>query len=309
MMFCFIKSRIIRVVLGFLPLFVILSVGCATTHRIYSSVMPDHSGLKKRILVLPILDQAALGEERIKGIESILISALTKDGNVVVVAPSNPGASPDRSKLPRHGIVIDPEQAKKADQMGMNVLITAFISPVDFSSRKWGIWPFRKVKHEGEISMVINAFDVITGTLFLSHIESRKIKAEIDFDEGEQDGQAFKPEIDERAAEKALNQIVQDQASAVSKALKGQPWSGRILSTGSQGFTISAGKDVGLNAGTLFEVFGMGEPIRSADGTVLVPLGIKVGEVKVKEVMESRALAEPISDGLFSPGQVIRVKS
>jgi len=308
MVFSSIQSHL-RIAVGFLSLFMILSVGCATTQRLYSSVVPDRSGLKKRILVLPILDQAALGEDRIKDIESILVSALTKDGNVVMVAPANPGASSDKTKLPRHGIVIDPDQAKKADQMGMNVLITAFISPVDFSSRKWGIWPFRKVKHEAEISMVINAFDVITGTLFLSHIESRKIKAEVDFDEGEQEGQASKPEVDEKVAGKALNQIVQDQASAVSKALRGQPWSGRILSAGGEGVMVSAGKDVGLSAGTLFEVFGTGEPIRSSEGTFLIPLGIKVGEVKVKEVMESKALAEPLNNGLFSPGQVIRVKS
>ena len=308
MVFSSIQSHL-RIAVGFLSLFMILSVGCATTQRLYSSVVPDRSGLKKRILVLPILDQAALGEDRIKDIESILVSALTKDGNVVMVAPANPGASSDKTKLPRHGIVIDPDQAKKADQMGMNVLITAFISPVDFSSRKWGIWPFRKVKHEAEISMVINAFDVITGTLFLSHIESRKIKAEVDFDEGEQEGQASKPEVDEKVAGKALNQIVQDQASAVSKALRGQPWSGRILSAGAEGVMVSAGKDVGLSAGTLFEVFGTGEPIRSSEGTFLIPLGIKVGEVKVKEVMESKALAEPLNNGLFSPGQVIRVKS
>jgi hypothetical protein len=308
MVFSSIQSHL-RIALGFLPMLMILSVGCATSQRLYSSVVADKSGLKKRILVLPILDQAALGENRIKGIESILVSSLTKDGNVVVVAPSNPGAPSDKTRLPRHGIVIDPDQAKRADQMGMNVLITAFISPIDFSSRKGGIWPFRKVKHEGEISMVINAFDVITGTLFLSQSESRKIKAEVDFAEGEREEPASRPEVDEKAAEKALNQIVQDQASAVSNALRGQPWSGRILSAGTEGVTVSAGKDIGLSAGTLFEVFGMGEPIRSADGTFLIPLGIKVGEVRVKEVMESKALAEPVNNGLFSPGQVIRLKS
>ena len=308
MVFSSLQSHL-RIALGFLPLLIILSGGCATSKRLYSSVVPDNSGLKKRILVLPILDQASLGEVRIKDIESILVSFLAKDGNVVMVAPSSPGVPSDRTKLPRLGIVIDPDQAKRADQMGMNVLITAFISPIDFSSRKWGIWPFRKVKHEAEISMVINAFDVITGTLFLSHIESRKIKAEVDFAEGEQEAQASKPEVDEKAAEKALNQIVQDQASAVSKALRGQPWSGRIIAEGSQGVTVSAGRDVGLSAGTLFEVFGMGEPIRSADGTLLMPLGTKVGEVRVKEVMESTALAEPVGKGLFTSGQVIRVKS
>jgi hypothetical protein len=299
----------LSIVLGLFLVFMVLTAGCAATYRIYSSVVSERSVLKKRILVLSILDQAALGEDKIKSIESVLISTLTNDGNVVVAAPSNPGTPSDKTRLPRYGIVIDPEQAKRADRMGMNVLVTAFISPLDYSSRKWGIWPFRKVKHEAEISMVVNAFDVITGTLFLSHIESRKIRAEVDsFGEG-QEGQASKPEIDEKSAEKALNQIVEAQAYAVSMALRGQPWSGRILSAGSEGVTISAGKDVGLTSGTLFEVFGMGEPIRSADGTSLIPLGMKVGEVKVTEVMESEALAEPVTKGLFSPGQVIRVKS
>ena len=303
-----VKSHL-TIVLRLLPLFLILAGGCATTQRIYSSVMSDNPSLKKRILVLPIVDQAALGEDKIKTFESFLVSALTKDGNVVVVAPSNPRTPPpDRMKQPGYGIVIDAEQAKKADQMGMNVLITAFISPIDFSSRRWGIWPFRKVKHEAEISMVINAFDVITGTLFLSRIESRKIKAQLDFDEVEQEAQGSKPQIDEGVAEKTLNEIVQDQASFVAEAMRKQPWSGRILSSGAEGVTVSAGKDVGLSPGTLFEVFGLGEPIRSADGIFLTPLGIKVGEIKVKEVMESKALAEPVDGGVFSPGQVIRVK-
>ncbi len=303
----FIKTPL-RIVLGLPALCIVLSVGCATTNRFYSSLASDESGLKKRILILPILDQSALGDLRGKDVESILISSLTKDGHVVKVAPSNTGTPTDKRRQPRYGIVIDPEQARKADEMGMNVLITAFISPTDFTSRKWGIWPIRKVKHEAEISMVINAFDVITGTLFLSHIESRKIKAEMDFFEGEQGGQASKPEVDEKSAEKALNQIIEAQASAVSDALRRQPWSGRILSAGAEGVAISAGKDVGLSVGTLFEVFGMGEPVRSADGTFLIPLGIKVGEVKVKEVMESKALCEPVNGGQFSPGQVIRVK-
>ncbi len=303
-----VKNRL-RTILGLFLVFMVLTAGCATTYRLYSSVVSESSGLKKRILVLPILDQAALGDDKIKSIESVLISTLTKDGNVVVAAPSNLGTLSAKTRLPRYGIVIDPDQAKRADQMGMNVLVTAFISPLDYSSKKSGIWPFRKVKHEAEISMVVNAFDVITGTLFLSHIESRKIRAEVDsFEEGEE-GQALKPEIEEKSAEKALNQIVEAQASAVSMALRGQPWSGRILSAGSEGVTISAGRDVGLTVGTLFEVFGMGEPIRSADGTFLIPLGIKVGEVKVTEVMESEALAKPINNGLFSPGLVIRAKS
>ncbi len=308
MAFLSMKS-LLKIVLGLLSLFLVLTVGCSTTQRIYASFAPEGSGLKKRVLVLPILDQAGLGEDRIAKIRSILVSSLAKDGNVVMTATSNPAIPGDKSRLPRHGIVIDPDQAKRAEEMGMNVLVTTVISPFDFSSRRWGIWPFRKVKHEAELSMVVNAFDVITGTLFLSHIESRKIAAEVDYYEGEEEGTGTKPEVDEKDAAKALSQIIDVQASLMAKALRGQQWSGRVLSAGPTRITISAGKDIGLSVGTVFEVFGTGEPIRSADGTSLLPLGPKVGEVKVIEVMETQALAEPITNGSFSPGQVIRAKS
>jgi hypothetical protein len=305
--------RAYKVLIVFFSLLLFLEAGCSTTHevtqKVYRSLALDKPELKKRVLILPILDQAQLGEEKIKSLTDRLVSALIKDGNVVVAATSNPGTSTERMKSPGYGIVIEPEQAKKAAQMGMNVLLTAVITPIDFTSRRAGIWPFRKVRHEGEISMVVNAFDLATGTLFLSHIESKKVRAEVDiFDEGEE-GTPAKPEIDANAVEKALAQIVDAQASKVSDALREQPWSGKILSASGDEIIVSAGRDVGLTVGQVFNVYGRGEPIRCADGSLVAPLGLKLGEIKVTEVQESQAVATPLASSLFKAGQVIRPKS
>jgi hypothetical protein len=302
-----IRAYKLLIVLFFLLLF--LEPGCSTTQKVYRSFTFNGSQLKKRVLVLPILDQAQLGEEKIKSVTARLVSALTKDGNVVVTAPSNPESSTTRMKSPGYGIVIEPEQAKKAAQMGMNVLLTAVISPIDFTSRRAGIWPFRKVRHEGEISMVVNAFDLTTGTLFLSHLESKKVRAEVDIFEEEEEGTPAKPKIDPKAAEKALVQIADAQASQVSDALRGEPWSGKILSVSGDKIIVSAGTDVGLTVGQVFEVYGQGEPIRSADGSFVAPLGLKLGEIKVTEVQESQAVAVPLAGSTFEAGQVIRPKS
>jgi hypothetical protein len=294
--------------MAFFFLFLFLEAGCGTTQKVYRSFASNKSELRKRVLLLPIVDQAALGEGEVKSIASRLVSALTKDGNVVVGATPNPGSSAEKTKSPNYGIVIEPDQAKKAAQMGMNVLLTVVISPVDFTSRRVGIWPFRKVRHEGEISMVVNAFDLITGTLFLSHLESRKVRAEVGIFEEEEEGTPAKPEIDVDAAEKALVRIVNAQASQVSDALRKQPWSGKILSVTGNKIVISAGRDVGLTVGKVFEVYGLGEQIRSADGSFIAPLGLKLGEIKVTEVQESQAVAAPLSGSVFKAGQVIRPK-
>jgi hypothetical protein len=212
-------------------------------------------------------------------------------------------------KSPKYGIVVEPAQAKKAAQMGMNVLLTAVISPIDFTSRRAGIWPFRKVRHEGEVSMVVNAFDLITGTLFLSHLESEKIRAEVDIFAEEGGDTSTKPQIDSGDLEKALAQIVNSQASAVSEALSEQPWSGKIVSVEGNKITISAGRDVGVTEGQVFDVYGEGEPIRSEDGSLVAPLGLKLGEIKVTEVEGDQAIATPMASSLFAAGQVIRPKT
>jgi hypothetical protein len=261
------------------------------------------------VLVLPILNHAGLEQARIESITSTLVETLIQDGHVVIASTPNPRPSMEKTKSTRFGIVIDADQAKKAEQMGMNVLLSSVINPPDFSSRKAGIWPFRKVKQEAEISMVVNAFDVVTGTLFLSHFESEKVRAEAEILEEGLEAERGKPEVDEDAAEKALSRIAAVQASAVSNALREQPWSGRILSVGPEKVTISAGKDVGLSLGHTFEVFGQGESIRSAEGNFISPLGLKIGEIKVVEVMEKQALAIPVGNGVFTPGQVIRLKN
>jgi hypothetical protein len=294
--------------LALLSCIALLAVGCSTTRKVYRSFTSDNSELKKKVMLLPILDQAGLGEAKIETITSVLVSALIEEGNALITRTPNHGVATERARSPKYGIVIEPTQARKAAEMGMNVLLSAVISPIDFTSRKAGIWPFRKVKHEGEVSMVVNAFDLATGTLFLSHLESRKIGAEVDILEEGEESLTSKPEVDEKALEKAFVEIVDAEALEVSEALRQQIWSGKILATEGERIILSAGKDVGVKTGQIFEVYGQGEPLRASDGSLISPLGSKVGEIKVVEVLESKAEANPVASEAFAPGQVIRLK-
>lgn len=288
--------------------------GCSTTKRLYGKISPGSSGLKKRVLVLPFWDQAGLGEKKIEELTGQFLSLLNKDGALLVevVAKGKPGPGvSDRLRSPEFGIVTDPEMAGKADQMGMNVMLTAVVSPFETQRIRTGIWPFRKIKDETEIGMYVNAFDVINGTLLVTRLESVKIRTEADiFDEEDEDAepQKIKAEIDEKTLAKALSEIVEQQAAEVGSALRERPWLGRILSSDPSGVVINAGSDVGVVPGTVFEVLGPGETITAAGGKTLILPGLKVGEIKVTEVMKDRALASAQEGSSFAARQVIRFK-
>ena len=300
--------------------------GCSTTTELYHTVMPGgtYTELKKRVLLLPFKDQADLGPEKVEDFTSRLSTLLDKKGHFLIIRPTKPIPTSTKIRSPGYGIIIDPDQAEWAEEMGVNVLLTVVIPPFEVQTEKKGIWPFRKFRRMLEMSIVVNALDVTNGTLLLTHLESRTIKLpdpdELEVDEFDPSldekairmlsGQSYKPsEIDQNKLNKAWSDIVKDQASAITEALGEQPWSGRILSVDSQKILINAGQDVGLKQGTLFDVFSQGETIVSATGRSFNLLGRKVGEIEVVDTMTQHASAVPAEGGPFLPGQIIQSKN
>ena len=290
----------------------IAASGCSTTKRLYSRISPDTSGLKKRVLVLPFWDQAGLGEQKLEQLTTQFLGLLNRDGAFVIERAKESSALSDRARSPEYGIVTDPEQAKKANEMGMNVMLTAVFSPLETLRIQTGIWPLRKIKDETQIAMYVNAFDVINGTLLLTCLESVKIRTVpdiIDEDEEEEaEAQKLKPEIEEKTLDKSLSEIVARQAAEVGRALRERPWFGRIVSSDVSGALINAGSDVGVLPGTVFDVLGTGETISSVSGKPIVLPGPKVGEITVTEVMKDRAKTFVPQGASFQAGQVIRFK-
>jgi hypothetical protein len=301
---------------------VFLAGGCNYSRSIYESVAGTSSAalydlgfsgtpvLKKRVLVLPFLDQAGLGREKVDEFTEIFLSRFNQEGHYLILMGSLPPGSGERSRAPELGIIAGPDEAKKAADMGMNILITAVLSPENARTRKKGIWPFRRVVADVEIPMIVNAFDVVNETLYLSHLESVEIETGVEefdpfFDE---DPGTLKYTLDPKRVEQAYARILERQAQALNRKLRAQPWMGRILAVDSRGAVINAGEDVGLKPGAVFEVLGKAETIQSAAGTPVSLLGPPIGEIKVTEVKDDHALTIPLSDVQVQMGKIIRIK-
>jgi hypothetical protein len=276
----------------------------------YDNVFSETPGLKKRVLVLPFVDQTGLGPEKVEEFTNLFLSQFNKDG-LYIIRRAASGSNPKGiSRSPEFGIAADPDQAKRAGEMGMNVMITAVLSPHDVKTRKKGIWPFRKVIADVEIAMIVNAYDVVNGTLLLTHLEGVKIETRLEeFDElFDEDTGKLKYELDAEKVDDAWSKILERQAAALDKELKAQPWMGRVLSVESEGAVINAGKDVGLKTGAVFEVLGRAETIQSAGGRPVALMGPRIAEIKVTEINENHAMAISVADAKVEAGQIIRIK-
>ena len=286
-------------------LFLILGVGCGTTKSVYKKVTFKDTELKKRVLVLPILDQAGVGEEKAEALTAKLMELLKEGEHLLVYRGTVPPPSRQRIRSPKFAVVIDPARIQEADQMGMNVLVAGVLNPSEMTARKWGYWPIQGVKREVEVSLLLNAYDIIDGTLFITHLETRKIKVSTDNPEWEAEG---KPKIDESKLEEELSEILEDQASTIRDELEDQPWRGKIMSVDGETIMINAGGDIGLSNDSVFQVFSKGERIRSSSGKYFYLLGPKVGEIKTVKVMDAQASTVPVNGGPFRPGQIITIK-
>lgn len=299
------KTIIMKLILFPLLYGFVHGIGCSATYNIPGNIIPGKNHLlKKRVLVAPVIDQAGVGEKKIEDLTTELVTRLKKDPSIIVRAIHESTSLDDSMKSPQVGIVIDPDWTKKAEEMGMNVFVTAVLNPFDITSKKSGFWFFRKTKHEAEISMVVSALDITTHTIISTNRESKKetLPDDVSEEQGIQTG------MDNAIRDDALSSLLKDQVSSLLHILHVRPWTGRLVFAEDGSLQIKGGTDVGIIKGSVFEVFGQGKPILSASGKKFYPLGSKVGEIKAVRVMQDHSIAVPLSGESFKEGLIIRMK-
>jgi hypothetical protein len=309
------RSYFSRLVIVIVVSAAFLVMGCSTFKSLYRSssntaksisrsVLPgDKPILKKRVLVVPVINLAEFSGQKAGMLTETWVNLLKKDLSLSITPLTESEHSQSAITFSELGVVTDPLQVKKAEEMGMNILVTQVMEPLNYTAKKRGIWPFRTLKGEYTVSMVINTVDIINGALILSSRETKQIKI------GEvPEGQTTPPVIDEGMLNEALKDIQKRQSTALLDALGAQEWKGKILLDEGR-IKINGGADLGITKGCVFEVFGKGEPIKSATGKIYNIEGIKLGEISVSEVTGDQAYAVPLGNKIFENGQIIEPKA
>ncbi len=281
-------------------LFVPLS-GCSTTKSVVDKIVPGAPDLKKRVMIAPLLDQAEFGRDRTAQIAANFVELLKESPHLLLFqGPQDTHLGAD-SKSPEFGITIPPELVKRAQDLGMNALIIAVLNPLEATTRKTGIWPFRDISRIIEISMTVNIVDTTSGCLYLTKLDSEEMDFLIDELPGRDEN-----EVLDQIIEAKIPRILKHQSAAVIESLMKEPWTGKILGVENGIIKINGGEDVGVRPDQLFTVFARGESITCRAGRSFDILGKKIGEIKTTTIMEKHSLAVPVAEGAFLAGQTVR---
>ncbi len=282
-------------------LFLIVACGCSTIRSLVSPVIPKGPELKKKVMVFPLVNQAPIEGERARKLDRDFRKSLKSSPHLLVYTPPE-GATMSMTS-PLFGVVTTSRLVEVAEGMGMNALVIGVMNPIEVTTRKSGIWPFRSNKRFYNVSMGVNVVDIITKTFSMTQIESEEFSIPVKDAEGRDEKGIINKGLDE-----VLPEILKRVTSAAEKGLGSQPWMGKILAVEDKTVMIDAGKLVGVKPGQTFEVLSVGEAIPSASGRPIQELGERIGEIRVDSVMEKHSLAVPVKGEKFSAGQVVRFR-
>ncbi len=286
--------------------------GCSTTKSVLEvispkavaeKILPTKSGLKKRVMVLPLVDDARLGSGRAAETTASFIKLLRKSPYLLVYQAPEGVPLPKRGRHIKLSILTNPALIKRAEDLDINTLISGTINPIEITDKKTAFWtwPFRKALKSYVVTVIIFVVGVQDGTIYMINNESVEMTFREDKLKDQDQGK-----IIDRVLKKAMPRILKRQSKAVNRGLVREPWSGRILSIENNSIMINAGSEVGVKPGQEFTVFAQGETIACKDGKSLKILGKKLGKIKVTSIMERHSLAVPVGEGEFSEGQVVR---
>lgn len=248
-------------------------------------ILPDDIPvLKKKILVTPVINQAGITDAQAEEIRQNCISYLSKDEYLLITTSKKWGDNDSGSILKTYGTIINPEYADIAKKMGMDIVFSLVIHPLEITEKRTGIWPNRKDSFNVLISVSINALDTLNGT-YIIYEDITSDKNFIKTDAMSRD--KFTPDFNSLKSE--ISSMTKDLCSSAVEKLRKKTWHSRVNVDDGK-LVINAGREIGINENTVFEIFKEGDLIDSLHDNKYHIFGDKIGESGVNSLSEDRAV-------------------
>ena len=278
--------------------------GCGTGPSLISETVRDTDWPKKRVLVMPTVNLSGVSSG---GLVSTLSEKLSKDlrkTGFFIIQRNDDTTHSFTFKIDKP---LEKELVNRATESGVNAILFTTVTPVEITSTRKGVWPFRKHAEKFTVSVNMDIFDSNMGTVIISKdfAEDIKFSGETIIATGAQDPFAEKKM---KALEKRLPEVVEKATKAAIRSLNRHVWTGSIVSLDEGEIMVNAGRDAGLRPGIVFEVFCVDECVTACTGQTYALPDRKVGEIRIVDLKARRALAEPIKGAGFQAGQLVRVK-
>ncbi|MFQ6096252.1 MAG: CsgG/HfaB family protein [Armatimonadota bacterium] len=275
--------------------------------------------IKKRIAVMPVNVEIqqwhwAFGPTSVAGgLTEMLTTALVDTGRFVVVERAGMDDVLAEQQLAQEGVTTKETGAKRGRVIGAEYLVRANLTEFEYSAEGGGggirIKGFRigGRKAKARLGLDVRVYNSSTSQVMASkHITGAATR---------RSGSVFVPigSIDVKAdgfkkspLGGAMRDAVRKWVDFIVEALGNEPWRGRVVKVDGDRIYVNGGGELGVRVGDLFEVWREGEPLIDPEtGLELGRESERVGSIRVTQVFDKYAIAEPVEGETFERGDVV----
>lgn len=295
--------------------------GCGTLQRSYTAVMEGgHEALRwyksadddliKKVGVHQVNNWSGYAAGDFEAVQTRhlveLLQAETDD--LIIIAPGTPGAPDLLTRLPRtpQNAIDNLEVALQTRRAGLNALAVASLIDVRDRRQEKGLWWFKDVYDEIELTINVEVFDSQTAAKILDERFIHRIEADMPLAMPGQPPATALPlqvieEIEENVWPAVARRIVDEMVVV--------PWVGFVQAVSNGSVTLTAGSESGLEAGDVLDVFDSGRMIQGVGGARFLVPGSKVGAIEVAATSAGHIEARILSGEQIAPGAPVTLKT
>lgn len=300
--------RLLAVLLSVLCLW-----GCATvrsqTRKVVEAIPFTGERLQKKVAILPVENTTFISDAEItQRFMSRFMDRLSAGCNGVQwLKPGDPGypdEAVDRMPRPASGRIDNLALAEIGRTSGINAFLVGHLVGIDAEEKDEGFFIFRDTHYYESVQVGLQLYDSGTGAKLMD--ESPKATAEVDG--AEYDAVLARDLKAVYALDETLDRVAEIGAAQICEVLGKHPWQGYVLAVQDGKAILSSGREIGLKAGDILEVYNAGEVIEGRMGQRFIIPGTLAGTLEITAVDDGRAEARPIDATPVAEGAAVRLK-
>lgn len=232
----------------------------------------------------------------------------TKCNDILLISPNDARAPWFLSNPPiaagSDRVVDNMLLAESSRENGFNACVVVTIADVKVEEKKSGFVWFKDIHETARIRIRVDVYGARTGAKILFEDFIREVGLEPGEKQLVEEGRYSQIE----SVHEAVMEMSKDIGKKICRTIGDEPWRGFVVAVENGKAVISAGSDVGIKVGDVFEVQGIHGAVEGPDGTRYRIPGVTIGEIEIIAVSPGQSRGISVSGKEITVGNTIQIR-
>jgi len=278
------------------------------TKKVVGALSFSGERLRKKVVIVPFENTTFISDQDIRQLFMDRFTDFLGTGceNVLWVKPGDPGYPDTLDRVPRmtSGRVDNLALVEIGRASGVNAFLLGNVANVDAEEKEKGFFMFRDTHYYESAQISFQLYDTGTGAKLMDE----SLKESVEVDGSEFDAILAKDLKALYELNETLDHIAADGAEKVCETLGKHPWQGYVVAVQDGRIIISSGRETGMTAGDVFQVYPPGEVIEGKFGQSFIIPGTPAGEIEITSVEDGKAHARPVGETDVGEGYTVKLE-